>query len=162
VSASTTELHEQLFDLSRTYARAADRRDPVEFVSVFAPDGRLSVCSVADPAVIRHTRRGSDELAAVPDALRRYARTFHFLGQATYTVRADGGAATGEVYCIAHHLTVDATGAASAASAQNKVMYIRYRDEYGVDSTGAWRIAHRRVQVDWTEIRPADQPVDDK
>jgi hypothetical protein len=156
--ANTTDLDGQLFALSRAYARAADRRDPVEFVSAFAADGRLSICSIADPDVIRHTRRGHDELAAIPVALGRYARTFHFLGQASYEIGAGAGAsvATGEVYCIAHHLTV------AAESAQNKVMYIRYGDEYGVDATGAWRIAHRRVQVDWTEMRPADQPVAEK
>jgi hypothetical protein len=139
-----------LFALAVTYARAADRRDAQEFVSAFAEDGQLSICSIAEPGVILRTIEGHAELAAIPRALARYDRTFHLLGQASYG--HDGDEATGEVYCVAHHLTVDATGA------EDRVMYIRYADDYRIDPTGAWRIAHRRVLIDWTETRPADRP----
>jgi hypothetical protein len=139
-----------LFELARIYARGADRRHAADFVGAFAPDGRLSVCATAEPGRIVRTLNGSGELATVPQSLTRYARTFHLLGQANY--ECDGDAAIGEVYCVAHHLTVDDVGAT------NKVMYIRYADDYRIDPDGLWRIAHRRVQIDWTETRPADCP----
>jgi hypothetical protein len=139
-----------LFELSCRYARAADRRDPVGFAEVFTADGRLSVCSGLDPDEVVRTVSGSDELATIPKSLERFDRTFHFLGQATYEI--DDRTASGEIYCIAHHLTVGSAGA------ENKVMYIRYADEYRFEAGGEWRIAHRRVRWDWTETRVADVP----
>jgi SnoaL-like domain len=139
-----------LFDLSRRYAAAADRRDVDRFLSVFAPEGQMSLCTGPDPYEVVRVISGPEELAAVPPRLARYDRTFHFLGQAGYDV--DGDRASGEVYCIAHHLTVGPSGA------QNKVMYIRYSDEYVAGPAGGWRIVHRRVHVDWTEVRAADAP----
>lgn len=132
-------MDDELFELSRVYASAADRRDRDAFLSVFAPDARLTVSR--DGAGDR-TMAGHDALASIPVSLGRFERTFHLLGQARYSVDRDR--ATGEVYCVAHHL----------ASGTNTVMYIRYADEYGRDASGAWRIADRRVQVDWTETRP--------
>jgi hypothetical protein len=139
-----------LFELSRRYAAAVDRRDVDAFLSVFAPDGRMSLCTGRDPDEVVRVITGHEELAAVPARLRRYDRTFHFVGQAGYEV--DGERASGEIYCIAHHLTVGPSGA------ENKVMYIRYLDEYIAGPPGGWRIDHRRVQVDWTEVRAADPP----
>ena len=72
------------------------------------------------------------------------------LGQSTYAI--GDGEATGEVYCVAHHLTPDAHGGT------NYVMYIRYEDTYRPDADGVWKFAQRRLRVDWTETRAANPP----
>ncbi|MGQ0832797.1 MAG: nuclear transport factor 2 family protein [Microthrixaceae bacterium] len=139
----TADLH----DLSARYAAGADRRDAGLFVSAFVPDGRLRRYEPADAPEPSSDRRGHDALAEVPGLLARYARTFHLLGQARYDV--DGDHATGEVYCLAHHLTNDAAPVVH-------VMHIRYLDTYArVD--GRWGIEDRRVLVDWTERRVVDE-----
>jgi hypothetical protein len=87
-------------------------------------------------------------MARIPESIQRYDRTFHFLGQSTYDI--GDSEATGEVYCIAHHLTPDQHGGT------NYVMYIRYEDTYRPDAEGAWKFARRRLRVDWTETRAAN------
>ena len=37
-------------------------------------------------------------------------------------------------------------------------MFIRYEDTYRRDPEGAWKFAHRRLRVDWTETRAANPP----
>lgn len=143
------DLHRALHDLSCRYARAADRRDAAAFVGVFSPDARLVVSAPGEPERIVATRHGHDELAGITRALGRYHRTFHLLGQSTYERTAGG--ATGEVYCVAHHLVLRPPGT------EDHVMYIRYADEYAEDGD-RWLITARTVQIDWTETRPADPP----
>ena len=70
----------------------------------------------------------SERLAKVPEAIKRYPKTFHLLGQSTYDI--GDGEATGEVYCIAHHLTPDDHGGT------DYVMFIRYEDTYRTDDDG--------------------------
>lgn len=139
----TADLH----DLSVRYAAGADRRDAELFVSAFVPDGRLRRYDPSDAPEPSSDRRGRDALAEVPGLLARYARTFHLLGQARYDV--DGDHATGEVYCLAHHLTDDAPPIVH-------VMHIRYLDTY-LRLDGRWGIEDRRVLVDWTERRVIDE-----
>jgi hypothetical protein len=143
-------VREPLFELSRVYARAVDGRDATRFVSVFDPDATLRISATGDASTVVRTIRGHAELTAVPGALDRYERTFHLLGQASY--ERDGDRANGEVYCVAHHLTVHGD------RAEDRIMYIRYADEYRADRAGLWRIVDRLLQVDWTETRPADRP----
>ena len=92
--------------------------------------------------------RGRDELADVITMIARYDKTFHMLGNARYDIADD--TATGEVYCIAHHLAANPSREDGAPT--DHVMYIRYRDDYGRDDHG-WRIVERRVLVDWRETR---------
>jgi hypothetical protein len=133
--------------LAEDYASGADRRDPDVFVSVFLPDGRLRVYR-GDSTEPSSVRVGHEELMRVPGRLATYAKTFHFLGQSTYEIR--DSQATGAVHCLAHHLTLDGHGTT------NHVMHIRYDDIYHPDADGNWKIADRRVNVEWTETRPAD------
>jgi hypothetical protein len=81
---------------------------------------------------------------------KRYTRTFHFVGQSSYEIGDDE--ATGEVYCLAHHLTPDRNGGTSY------VMHMRYLDTYRRDGGGSWKFADRTAYVDWTETRSADLP----
>ena len=141
----------ELRQLAETYARGADRGDGELYASAFHPDATLHVFRAADQVNPDRIRRGHDELRGIPGMLGRYIRTFHMLGQSTYEIGDER--ATGEVYCIAHHLFDNGD-----SSVTNHVMYIRYQDVYEPDGGGTWKIRQRGVVVDWTEQRPADNP----
>ena len=90
---------------------------------------------------------GRESLAPVFDNLNTYAATMHFNGQST--VFLDGDRATGESYCLAHHLSVGEDGQRTMMIAS-----IRYLDEF-VKQDGQWFFAERRLMVNWTETRPS-------
>lgn len=140
------EIEAELNELSKIYASAVDRRDGSAFLSIFTPDAELTVVrptsAVGQPRIIR----GHTELGAITVSIARYAKTFHLLGQASYEVNQPG--ATGEVYCVAHHITPTTSG-----NGEDFVMYIRYADQYQQDSAAQWKIARRSVQIQWTETR---------
>ena len=142
-------IREQLRSLAEQYARGVDRHDDVEgFVALFLPDAVIEIFDPSDadePRVVP-----SERIARIPESIQRYAKTFHFLGQSTYDI--GDGEASGEVYCIAHHLTPDQHGGT------NYVMYIRYQDVYRPDDDGVWKFARRALRVDWTETRAANPP----
>jgi len=137
--------------LSALYAAGADRPEAEAYAGVFLPDARLQVYRLPDVDTPVSVMTGHGELATVPGLLRkRYARTFHFLGQGVYEIGDDE--ATGEVYCLAHHLTADRHGGTSY------VMHMRYQDAYRRDGQGDWKIAERVAFIDWTETRAANPP----
>lgn len=144
-----TVLRQELRTLAERYAQGVDRRDAETFVALFHDD---AVITIHDPSESDEPRelRGIDRLAKVPEAIKRYPKTFHLLGQSTYDI--GDGEATGEVYCIAHHLTPDDHGGT------DYVMFIRYEDTYRPSDDGAWKFAHRRLRVDWTETRAVNPP----
>ena len=77
--------------------------------------------------------------------LNKYAATTHFVGQSTiFTLKGDR--ATGEAYCLAHHVTVDG-GKRSLMLAS-----LRYLDTF-VKMDGAWLFAERLLYVDWMDER---------
>jgi choline dehydrogenase-like flavoprotein len=86
-------------------------------------------------------------LAPVVNDLNTYIATTHFNGQSTVVL--DGDRATGESYCLAHHLAVDQDGKRTLM-----VAAIRYLDTF-VKQDGAWLFAERRLLVDWTDTRPS-------
>jgi ketosteroid isomerase-like protein len=137
-----------LRELGEQYAWAVDRRDRDAFLAVFHADGVLVLLDHADPEKVTATRSGHAELAAVTELIARYERTFHFVGNARYAV--DGDRATGEVYCLAHHLTPNRHGGT------DHVMLIRYQDTYS-RREGRWGIDERRLVTDWTETRTANR-----
>jgi ketosteroid isomerase-like protein len=134
----------ELFD---AYAHCADRRDAKGQMALFTEDTRFLVfmdATVAEPTQELH---GRDSLFPVFDNLNTYAATMHFNGQST--VSLDGDRATGESYCLAHHLTVGQDGQRTMMIAS-----IRYLDEF-VKQDGEWLFAERRLMVNWTETRPS-------
>jgi hypothetical protein len=140
----------ELRSLAEGYARGVDRRDDVEgFVALFLPDAVISIHDPSDTTEPREIR-GAERLARIPEVIQRYPKTFHMLGQSTYDI--GDGEASGEVYCIAHHLTPGQDGGT------DHVMFIRYEDTYRPDESGAWKFAERRLRVDWTETRAANPP----
>jgi hypothetical protein len=86
------------------------------------------------------------ETAGGNNVANNYQATMHFNGQSTITL--DGDRATGESYCIAHHLFTD--------DGERKLMvaHLRYDDTF-VKADGAWFFAERKLYVDWTETRPS-------
>ena len=148
-------IRSELRSLAEGYARGVDRHDDVEaFVALFLPD---AVISIHDPGESTEPReiRGAERLARIPETIQRYEKTFHMLGQSSYQV--GDGEATGEVYCIAHHLTPGHADPKSAGGT-DYVMFIRYEDTYRPDADGAWKFAHRHLRVDWTETRAVNPP----
>jgi ketosteroid isomerase-like protein len=133
-------------ELIDAYAHCADRRDAKGQMALFTADTRFLV--FYDPAAAEPTQelRGRDSLAPVFDDLNRYVATMHFNGQSTISL--DGDRASGESYCMAHHLSVGEDGQRTMMIAS-----IRYLDEL-MKQRGEWLFAERRLMVNWTETRP--------
>ncbi|WP_089104978.1 nuclear transport factor 2 family protein [Streptomyces hyaluromycini] len=134
-------------ELIDAYAHCADRRDAKGQMSLFTEDTRFLVFMDATAAQPTQELHGRDSLAPVFDNLNTYRTTTHFNGQST--VSLDGDRATGESYCLAHHLSVADDGRRTLMIAS-----IRYLDEF-VKQDGEWLFAERRLLVDWTETRPS-------
>ncbi|MGW7424006.1 nuclear transport factor 2 family protein [Streptomyces sp. NPDC054813] len=134
-------------ELIDAYAHCADRRDAKGQMSLFTEDTRFLVFMDATAAEPTQELHGRASLAPVFDNLNSYRTTTHFNGQST--VSLDGDRATGESYCLAHHLSVGDDGGRTLMIAS-----IRYLDEF-TRQDGEWLFAERRLMVDWTETRPS-------
>lgn len=130
------------------YARGADRRDPVAQAATFTEDGVVRLFE-ADPAAAAPVQvlTGRSTLAATfTDLVAQYQATTYLNGQSTVTL--DGDSATGETYCLAHHLLTE------DGERVLLVMAIRYLDRFRRTPEG-WRIAQRDLVFDWTDRRPS-------
>ena len=134
-------------ELVDAYAHCADRRDAKGQMALFTEDTRFLVFMDATAAEPTQELHGRESLAPVFDNLNTYNTTMHFNGQST--VSLDGDRATGESYCLAHHLTIGEDGQRTMMIAS-----IRYLDEF-VKQDGQWLFAERRLMVNWTETRPS-------
>jgi ketosteroid isomerase-like protein len=134
-------------ELIDAYAHCADRRDAKGQMALFTDDARFLVFMDATAAVPTQELHGRESLAQVFDDLNQYVATMHFNGQST--ILLDGDRATGESYCLAHHLKV-------GQDRQRTMMIasIRYLDELAKQD-GQWLFAERRLMVNWTETRPS-------
>lgn len=143
--AAVVEDRVALRHLVDAYARHVDRRDPPSVAALFTHDGRLvsRLHDGAGDAPI--VRRGRDEIAAALAAgLDRYVVTTHVVGGQVVTV--DGGGATGDTVCLAHHVYEGAGGH------RMLVMAVRYADTYARQPDG-WAFAERQLSLDWREDR---------
>jgi ketosteroid isomerase-like protein len=127
------------------YAHCADRRDASGQLNLFTEDTRFVVYLDATSDEPSQDLHGRAALAPVFDNLNSYAATTHFNGQRTLAL--DGDRATGESYCLAHHLSNGRDGQRTMMIAA-----IRYLDTF-VKLDGGWLFAERRLMVDWTETR---------
>jgi len=131
-------------DLVDAYAHCADRRDAEGQKSLFTEDTHFVVHMGGQGSQPTQVLDGREALAPVFDDLNRYQATMHFNGQST--IELDGDRATGESYCIAHHLFTE------ARERKLMVAWLRYGDTFSrVD--GNWLFAERNLYVDWTETR---------
>jgi hypothetical protein len=147
VSFSPAEAADRLAirELVEAYAHCADRRDAKGQMSLFTADTHfVAYMNAKDPTPSQelHSR---EALAPVFAELNKYEATTHFVGQSTiFTLTKDR--ATGEAYCLAHHLTVD------GAKRRLMVASLRYLDTF-VKMEGAWLFAERLLYVDWIDER---------
>jgi hypothetical protein len=132
-------------ELVEAYAHCADRRDAEGQMSLFTADTHFVVYMNAKDPTPSQELHSRDELAPVFADLIKYHATTHFVGQSTiFTLTSDR--ATGEAYCLAHHITVD--------SGNRRLMLasLRYLDTF-VKWDGAWLFSERILYVDWLEER---------
>jgi hypothetical protein len=131
-------------ELLDAYAHCADRRDAKGQMSLFTPDTHFIVfmdVKSEKPSSELHRR---EDLASVFDDLNKYEVTTHFMGQSTVVLNEDR--ATGETYCIAHHVS------ASDGKRTLFIASIRYYDTF-TKIDGTWFFAERKLMVDWTDTR---------
>ena len=132
-------------ELVDAYAHCADRRDARGQMALFAADAHFVVYMDARDPQPSQELRSREALGPVFADLNRYAATMHFVGQSTI-LTLTGDRATGETYCLAHHLSLQ--------SNERRLMIaaLRYADEFA-KKDGAWLFAERRLYVDWLENR---------
>jgi len=132
-------------ELVEAYAHCADRRDAKGQMSLFTADTHFVVYMNArdsKPSMELHSR---EALSPVFADLNKYDATTHFVGQSTLFTLTDDRA-TGEAYCLAHHVRVDG---------EKRVLMIaslRYLDTFA-KMNGSWLFTERLLYVDWVEER---------
>ena len=146
-AVSPTEAADRLAirELVEAYAHCADRRDVKGQMALFATDTHFVVYMNANDPKPAQDLRGREALAPVFADLNKYDATTHFIGQSTITM-LEGNRATGEAYCLAHHVTVD------GAKRRLMVASLRYLDSF-VKLDGTWLFAERLLYVDWLDDR---------
>ncbi len=128
-------------ELVEAYAHCADRRDAKGQMSLFTPDTHFVVYLNAKDPIASQELRSREALAPVFAELNKYDATTHFVGQSTILALTDDRA-TGEAYCLAHHVTVD------NGKRRLTVASLRYLDTFAkID--GTWLFAERLLYVDW-------------
>jgi hypothetical protein len=133
-------------ELVDAYAHCADRRLAEQQKALFTEDTHFVVFMEGQGTEPTQVLDGRESLTPVFDDLNRYQATQHFNGQST--VWLDGDRATGESYCIAHHLFADDGGR------KLMIAHLRYGDMF-VKVDGAWLFAERNLYVDWIETKPS-------
>src|SRR6202008_136754 len=127
------------------YPPCAHRRDAKGQMALFTKDTHFVVYMNAKDPKPSQELHSRDALAPVFADLNQYAATMHFIGQSTiFTLNGDR--ATGEAYCIAHHLTVDGD------NRRLMIAYLRYLDTFA-KIEGTWLFVERLLYVDWLEER---------
>jgi prophage maintenance system killer protein len=147
VSISSEEAADRLAirELVEAYAHCADRRDAKGQMSLFIAGTHFVVYMNAKDSTPSQELHSREDLAPVFAELNKYDATTHFVGQSTiFTLTGDR--ATGEAYCLAHHVMAD------GGKRRLMLASLRYLDTF-VKMDGAWLFAERRLYVDWMEER---------
>ena len=131
--------------LIEAYAHCADRRDAKGQMALFTENTHFVVYMNAKDPKPSQELHSREALAPVFAELNKYDATTHFVGQSTiFTLTRDR--ATGEAYCLAHHITVD------GGKRRLMLASLRYLDTF-VKIDNAWLFSERRLYVDWMEER---------
>ena len=126
------------------YARCADRRDAEGQKALFTEDTHFVVYMDGEGSEPSQELNGREALTPVFADLNQYQATTHFNGQST--IALDGRRATGESYCLAHHLKTE------GGERSMMVASLRYHDTF-VKRADGWLFAERNLYVDWIETR---------
>ena len=147
ISISPEEAADRLAirELVEAYAHCADRRDAQGQMSLFTIDTHFVVYMNAKDPTPSQELNSREALAPVFADLNKYDATTHFLGQSTIFTLTNGRA-TGEAYCLAHHVTVH------GEKKRLMVASLRYQDTF-VKVDDAWLFAERLLYVDWLDER---------
>jgi hypothetical protein len=137
------------FSRTEAYAHCADRRDAQGQMSLFTADTHFVVYINAKDPTPSQELHSREALAPVIAALNQYDATTHFVGQSTI-LSLSNGRATGEAYCLAHHVTVD--------GGKRRVMIasLRYLDTFK-ETDGAWLFSECYTRTGWTSARCHDR-----
>ena len=133
-------------ELVEAYAHCADRRDAKGQMALFTTDTHFVVYMNAKDPSPSMDLRSREALAPVFADLNKYDATTHFVGQTTIATLTNNEA-TGEAYCLAHHVTVD------GGKRRLMIASLRYLDTF-VKADGAGLFAERLLYVDWVDARP--------
>ena len=132
-------------ELVEAYAHCADRRDAKSQMALFTVDTHFVVYMNAKDSKPSQDLNSREALAPIFADLNRYDATTHFVGQSTI-LTLNGNRATGEAYCLAHHVTMD------GGRRRLMIASLRYLDTFAkID--GTWLFAERLLYVDWLEER---------
>ena len=147
IAISPTEAGDRLAirELVEAYAHCADRRDSKGQMSLFTENTHFVVYMNAKDPKPSQELHSREALAPVFAELNKYHATTHFVGQSTIFTLTDDRA-TGEAYCLAHHVTVD------GGKRRLMLASLRYLDTF-VKIDGSWLFAERCLYVDWLEER---------
>src|SRR5689334_9785293 len=126
-------------ELIEAYAHCADRRDARGQMALFTTDTHFVVYMNAKDTKPSQELHSREALAPVFADLNQYEATMHFLGQSTI-LTLTGDRATGEAYCLAHHVTVKGERRSLMIAA------LRYLDTF-VKIEGTWLFAERLLYV---------------
>jgi hypothetical protein len=131
-------------ELIDAYAHCADRREAEGQKALFTEDTHFLVYMNGVSAEPTEDLNGREQLTPVFAALKQYEVTMHFNGQSTMSL--NGEQATGETYCIAHHVF--------SADGERKIMlaYLRYLDSF-VKQGGTWLFAERNLYLEFSDTR---------
>ncbi len=134
----------EMRELVDAYAHCADRRDADGQKALFTEDTHFVVYMNGAGTAPTEDLHGREQLTPVFAALKQYEVTMHFNGQST--VSFDGAQATGETYCIAHHVFT--------ADGERKIMlaYLRYLDSF-VKRGSTWLFAERNLYLEFSDTR---------
>jgi SnoaL-like domain len=114
-------------------------------MSLFTPDTHFVVFMNAKDPTPSQELHSREALAPVFADLNKYDATTHFVGHSTiFTLTSDR--ASGETYCLAHHITVD------GGKRRLMLASLRYLDTF-VKLDGTWFFSERFLYVDWLEER---------
>src|SRR5260370_36442000 len=134
-----------LRELVEAYAHCADRRDAKGQMCLFTADTHFVVYMNAKDPTSSQELHSREALAPVFADLYKYNATMHFVGQSTiFTLTGDR--ATGEAYCLAHHVTVD------GGKRRLMLASLRYLDT-SVKLDVAWLVAELLLYVVWLDDR---------
>ena len=144
---SITEAADRLAirELVEAYAHCADRRDAKGQMALFTADTHFVVYMDAKDPKPSQELHSRESLAPVFADLNQYQATTHFVGQSTLFTLT-GNQATGEAYCLAHHVT------GNGGKRRLMVASLRYNDTF-VKLEDVWLFAERLLYVDWVDER---------
>jgi hypothetical protein len=147
VAISITEAADRLAirELVEAYAHCADRRDAKGQMALFTADTHFVVYMDAKDPKPSQELHSREALAPVFADLNRYQATTHFVGQSTLFTLT-GNRATGEAYCLAHHVT------GNGGKRRLMVASLRYNDTF-VKLEDVWLFAERLLYADWVDER---------